>query len=323
MASQNVMIGWKDKVLATKWIWVCFQCLLGGVLIVWIIKSTEVNRDQIISRLGNASLVDLLIGILFFLLAMGFGAYRYKLILRIDLPYKYLFGISLFQNFLLTLIPWRMGEVGYPLLLWRDYKISIKDSSVIILMIRLVDLLIIASVPVWLGRNLNLVLDQDKLLVSGMVGFLAVVLIGLLILKYRNWIKSQLLIVVAAFKHILNIKRAILLLVLSILIFLSTTLQSMFILRAIGLLITLPDIALINSLTLITALVPIHPPGGWGTIDIVQITLLKILGYPALSSVAIILSAHVIYTILISFGGAIGWLIRVRYRPSLENGSMN
>jgi uncharacterized membrane protein YbhN (UPF0104 family) len=102
------------------------------------------------------------------------------------------------------------------------------------------------------------------------------------------------------------------LLFLSLVIFSLTTLQSMFALKAFGLATSFTDVAVLNGLTLLAALLPIHPPGGWGTMDSIQIAILQYLNYQPAQSGPVILAAHCFYTLLVFLGGCAGWFIRGR-----------
>jgi uncharacterized membrane protein YbhN (UPF0104 family) len=97
---------------------------------------------------------------------------------------------------------------------------------------------------------------------------------------------------------------------LSASVFILTTLQATFALRSMGLNITLTDAAILNAVTLVAAILPIHPPGGWGTVDSIQVTLLQRLNYEPELSAPVILATHGFYTLLVLAGGFVGWLIR-------------
>src|SRR4029079_12618841 len=95
----------------------------------------------------------------------------------------------------------------------------------------------------------------------------------------------------------------------SVAVFGASVLQSAFALRAFGLTIPLPEIAILNAVTLLVAVLPLHPPGGWGTIDFIQLLVLQRLNIQAQIATPAILVTHGFYTVLVLLGGAFGWLL--------------
>jgi uncharacterized membrane protein YbhN (UPF0104 family) len=118
--------------------------------------------------------------------------------------------------------------------------------------------------------------------------------------------------VASAIKPIVNPIRFLYFILLSVAIFILSTFQSMFALHAFGLALSVTDAAVLNALTLLAALLPIHPPGGWGTIDSIQIVILYRLNYQPEQLAAVILAAHCFYTLVVLSGGTVGWIMRSR-----------
>jgi uncharacterized membrane protein YbhN (UPF0104 family) len=299
-----------------QWLALLFQCVAGLWLLWWISSSSGLNVEQLAQRLNQASPVLLLLGILCFLLSMALGALRYHLFLPKSISLSYLFGTALLQNALLTFMPWRTGEISYPLLLRRDHNISVVSSTTAILAIRLTDLLVVLAVALVSGAKLGL----DVYI--GVSIFVAVVVVGLSgLIALRLWgekAPARLQKLVAALAPLYGFRNLIRFLALSAAVFAATTMQSTFILRAMGFDIALIDVATLNALGLLVGLLPIHPPGGWGTIDTVQVLILERLGYNAKIALIAILAAHSFYTMLIFVGGVIGWLIHGKNRPALQ-----
>jgi hypothetical protein len=224
-------------------------------------------------------------------------------------PLGYLLGAALFQNALLTFVPARLGEVSYPWLLRRDHGIPLAKSVSVIAVVRGTDLMIVLWVAWWGSGQLRLALGAEWI-VWALTALAAAGITGLWLAWRRGWASGRLGHLLSAMTLLLDARRLAGLAALSASIFCLTTLQSMWIAQSVALNMTFPHAALLNAMTLTAALLPIHPPGGWGTIDSIQVALLAYLGYPQADTPLAILSAHSFYTVLTFAGGGGGWLIR-------------
>jgi len=300
-----------------RWLGLAVQCGMGMLLLWWIIIGSNVDGGQLVQRLTQASFLSLTLGILCFIAAMGLGALRYYLFLPSSTSIVYLMGTTLFQNALLTFVPWRMGEISYPLLLRRDYDIPLASSGAVILAIRLTDLLVVVVVALGWGARFGLNIGWKGALFGATV--LLVLLVVFAFAMWRNDAPAPLRMLVAVLGPLREPHRLASFVLLSVAVFALTTIQSTFIFRAMALTVTLPDMALLNALTLLAAVLPIHPPGGWGTMDSIQAVILERLSYsPRTSLISSILAVHAFYTFLILVGGIVGWLLLERIRPILK-----
>lgn len=286
------------------WLGFGSQVAVGALLLYWIVARNQVGFDQWGQRLVDFALLPVLLGCSCFALAMVVSAKRFRFFLPEGISLRYLLGLGLLQNALLTFLPWRVGEMGYPLLMRRDHQIPIQSSASVILAIRLMDLFIILAVAA-IGAPQLLPIAREWLILGIPLGCTAGIGAWVLWRKGKNGGPS----ILSAVAFLRPSFRWMLLLGMSVAIFGATTLQSMFVLQAAGLAVKLSDMALLNALTLLAALLPIHPPGGWGTIDSVQVLILEWLGYAPHLATSSILAAHAFYTLLILAGGMAGWLL--------------
>lgn len=296
---------------AAKWLVALSQILVGLVLLAWLTQLTGLDLARLGARLTAVSPIHLTLGAVCFVAAMGLGAWRYKLFLSPSIPLSYLVGTTLLQNSLLVFVPWRVGEISYPLLLKRDYAVSIKDSGIVLLTIRVTDLLLISSVAIAGGGRLGL--DSRMLaflFATGLIGAVALVVAT----RTGNQSIARLMPLPWVLQPLMDPARASLFILLSIAIFVITTTQSALILHALAFQIDWFDVAVFNALGLVAGLVPIHPPGGWGTMDSFQLLVLQQLGYPANEAAPAIIAAHSIYTLLIALGGVCGWMLRTNHQ---------
>jgi uncharacterized membrane protein YbhN (UPF0104 family) len=141
---------------------------------------------------------------------------------------------------------------------------------------------------------------------------LAIMTIGALICAVKVLVKRRsmpqyLRTLTVAFGSIPNRACLARIVLLSMSVFVMTTLQSAFALQAFGLKISMADVAVLNAVSLLAAVLPLHPPGGWGTIDLIQVVLLQYLDFQPDITTPIILVTHCFYTVVVLFGGFVGW----------------
>jgi len=211
------------------------------------------------------------------------------------------------QNALLTFLPWRTGEMSFPIFLHRGYQTPIASAVAILMVIRVVDLSVVLVAGLVVSQGLGLEIGWDDilwgaLLICGLVACLKFI-------KRQIRMPVFLKTFITGFAPLRNVLQLGSLLLLSIGVFISTMFQGIFALKAMGLSITILDGAALNAVSLAAAVLPIHPPGGWGTIDSIQTLVLERLKYRPDISVPSILGAHCVYTILILTGGAIGCVL--------------
>jgi glycosyltransferase 2 family protein len=284
------------------------QLAFGALLLWWIATWINLDAKQLIETFSQASLLPLTFAVVCFAISMVLKALQCHIFLPPSSSRIYLTGVAFSQNALLTFLPWRIGEMSLPLLLRKDCGISVASSLSMLMVIRLVDLLIVLAVALVGSRRLGL----DIHWVGLVFGITAVGLYFTLKITGRLNSVPASLKKFTALEPLRNEFRLGSLLLLSVGIFTLTTLQSTLALQGMGLGITVADTAVLNAMSLLAAVLPIHPPGGWGTIDSIQIVVLQRLNYHPGISVPIILATHCFYTVVVCAGGIVGWLVRGR-----------
>jgi len=284
------------------------QFVLGGVLLWFIVERMSIDWRSFVQLWANVSFVSLVWAVVCFALSLFLKPLQYNLLLPVRISRTYMFGVVLSQHALLTFLPWRLGEISLPVLLRRDQNIPLVNSVSSIVAIRCADLLIIAGVALAGIRRLDFQISLPKVV----FGIVAAAALLVLAETASRRLHGQTLVGIlrTVVQPLLKLSRLGILVSLSLAIFFLSTLQSMFALRAFGLAISFTDVAPLNALTLLAALLPIHPPGGWGTIDSIQIVILQYLNYQPEQSGPVILAAHCFYTLLVFVGGCAGWFVR-------------
>ena len=286
------------------------QFMLGVLLLWWIVEWLSVDKTRFIEALDQASFIVLFMAVICFALTIMLKSLQYFSLLPHPVPSGYMTGVILSQQVLLTFLPWRIGELSVPVLLRQDKKIPIMNSLSCLIAIRSLDLLVVAIVAMTGIRQFGFDISLARIAVVIGAGVALVCAVEFLARRLRG--QTLLKMVVTVIEPVGNPLRLGFSLLLSIAIFTLSTVQSMLVLQALGLPVSVTDMALLNALTLLAALLPIHPPGGWGTIDSIQIVILHYLNYQPERSAPVILAAHCFYTLLFFFGGIFGWIIRTR-----------
>lgn len=290
-------------------LWMIIQIALGIFAFIWLFKWGGISFDQVIDRAKHISLLPILIGILLFSFAALLNALRYSLFFGNTINLRYLTGLYLFQNTLITFIPWRLGELSYPILLYKDHGVPASKSLAVLLLIRLTDFSIIFFILLISGYRVSIRLEW----MSIFFGIVVVAIFSLIILN--KWVKKSFLqklfqSLKFTIKLILNTQTITLLFVFSVILIAVMALQTKLILEAVSLRMGYIQVLVFNAISFIAALLPIHPPGGWGTMDSIQLFVIGNMGYDPRTSISSILVAHTIYSVIILVGGAIGWLLR-------------
>lgn len=284
------------------------QLGLGGLLLWWVVRWVNFDARQLLQIFAGASFLPLALAVVCFAMSMVLRTFQYRILLMPPPSNSYLTGIALYQNALLTFLPWRIGEMGFPLLLRKDCGIPVTSGLSMLIVVRLVDLMIVLTVALVGSYKLGLEITWLGFIFGAVVASALFFVLRLIVrrISFPAWLKP--------FTTSLDMLRDTLrfgrLLLLSVGIFTLSTFQSSLALRAMGLAVTVADIAVLNAVSLLAAVLPVHPPGGWGTIDSIQILVLQKFQYHPSVSIPVILAAHCFYTLLILAGGVMGWVLR-------------
>jgi uncharacterized membrane protein YbhN (UPF0104 family) len=288
----------------TRWL---IQIGIGLALLWWIVQWSKIDFEQLWLALRGASFLNLTLAIIFFVISIHLKTIQFQTCIGLTDLKMSLFSLFLVQNALVTILPWRIGEIGLPLLLLRNQNIPLTKSVSGIVIIRVVDLIIIALVAAIGSTSLGIDVSRKTLailLVILIMVFSAARLIFQRVLSLK--IARAISAVVAYIPNSITLGKVSL---VSAAVFGASVFQSAFALRAFGLTIPLPEVAILNAVTLLVAVLPLHPPGGWGTIDFIQLLVLQRLNIQPQIATPVILVTHGFYTLLVLLGGAFGWLL--------------
>lgn len=288
-------------------LWLVAQIGLGAIFLVAIFWTNQIDVQALWEHLTHAALMPLLGGIAAFVVTIWLNSLRLRLLLGSTVPAPYLLGATFFQNAMLTLMPWRLGETGLPLLLRGQFGIPLLDTVTIIIATRMIDLGIVLGVALASAGRLGFSVGLETGYVLA-IGIFLILIAGMTAARYGK-LPFSVSLRLRILSPLRTLRGLVPFLVLSVGVFCGATIQSTLVLNAMSLDAPLIDVAILNAWGLLAALLPIHPPGGWGTMDSIQLAILLRLSYEPVSSSISILSAHLFYMVLITLGGYIGWLV--------------
>ena len=132
-------------IITTKWLWRLVSLIIGILIISLIISVIDWNAFfATLSRLSPLSLLSVA-GV--YLLLNLFRCLRFKALLgRPDLPMSLFFPISQYHNFLVRLLPFKLGEVWYIVLVRRYFGLSVEEGVGSLFASRMLELFIIVLV---------------------------------------------------------------------------------------------------------------------------------------------------------------------------------
>lgn len=278
---------------------------IGVALLWWILRWIEFDKTQLAAAIQNASVLDLGLAVACFVITMVLKTIQMRICLAVIDRYFHLFGVMLTQNALLTFLPWRMGEIGLPLQLYRHNGVPLGKTISAVVIIRLVDLLLIVAIITASSSKLGVRLSWAYL-----IGI--IVSVGAVICTAKFWspqILSKYILrpIKDAIMNLPNLVNVGYVIVCSVAAFVMATLQSSFALRAFGLSLSFVDVAILNAASLLIAVLPIHPPAGWGSIDLIQVVILRQLKFDPMIATPVILVTHAFYTAVVIMFGLLGW----------------
>lgn len=148
--------------------WRIISLMIAAALIVVMLMTVDWGAFwDVLQRLSPLSLVA---AFLTYVLLNLFRAFRYIALLDKPLPVQRVFPIGLYHNFLVRLLPFKLGEFAYIVLMQRRLDVPIKEGVSSLFGSRLLELLVIVLVAA-----VSLLLSGDVLPNQGMLAWALVI----------------------------------------------------------------------------------------------------------------------------------------------------
>ncbi|MEN6645383.1 MAG: lysylphosphatidylglycerol synthase transmembrane domain-containing protein [Armatimonadia bacterium] len=308
-------------------VWARVLVILISLAIIALLVSQIHPRDiaQLLQRAKTEWLVPAL-G--FCLLMQVLRGWRFHTLTRHRLPLLRLSGIAMVQNLLLTVLPMRAGEVSFVALLAREGGLGVALAGKILVAVRLMDLAVVTGLFIISSQLLPSL--QTPLMVLLPALLLLALCVGLVVWPQtlarvlqpmsrwalglpglRRWrAKGEALV-----EHALTVAdpdafRSLLpsLWLQSVLIWSCGMAINYAALHAVGLGLSAAAVVYVSTVTVVSSVVPINGPAGYGAQDAVSAAVLLVLGIGRAEAIAAELGWHTLNLLLCIITGALGWL---------------
>jgi len=228
------------------------------VLFLWAIS--KINLQAFLQNFSKINVWLLVLVLILFLISHIVKAFRFSILIK-NLPFKEVFIVTIYQNFFIFLLPFRLGELTYIKKL-KDYNVDWKKSVQDLVLIKGYDVLVLSILAGFIFVSFSSNLSDYS--------FVPYVLMPLAILGivfFDKFFKTEKITILKKIK----------LFFLSLLVWFSAFLPWALILSRYFDLKPF-EIIFIIGLTLISSIFPINPPAGAGLINSVWALGLLLVG---------------------------------------------
>jgi len=159
--------------------WRALSLLIAAVVVIYMLNLVEWQAFlSVVRRLSVGHLVGALLA---YVLLNFFRALRYQALLnRVDISPLFIFPIGLFHNFLVRLLPFKLGEVAYIVMMRNRLSVNINEGVSSLFGSRLLELLVIVLVAaVSLLLSGEILPNQSGLVILLVAGCLFAAVLGL------------------------------------------------------------------------------------------------------------------------------------------------
>ena len=319
--------------------------VVGGV-IVWLLLR-KIDLRDIPNAIGNIPLWSLAIAFLLHVIATFFKAFRFKVILKSGIRLKHLFPIVSLYMFFANVLPIRTGELSYVYLLKKHDQTPGTKSFASLVIGAIADLTVIAVgflvVGFYLGDalaegagyfvsaleheagtlaqkakgNILSIMIVGGLLTAGVVALILIRRRGIQrehrLWRYASTVKSKIREVGRELADTPLDSRLLGIFACSILIIVFRFGTQCYLVRSMGMDISIWKLNFALLFGAVFALLPIHGPAGFGTVEVPLVIILHLLIVPNATTLAF--SLHIIiimFSIIMGLYGALNLRI-LRY----------
>ncbi len=284
--------------------------LVSIVLVVYLMR--QINVREVFAALLRVPPLYLLAAFVLFILGHFFRAVRFKILLRDKATLGGLFSIESVHTAALAFMPLRSGEFSFLYLIKKEYGVEYPIGAAALVLGKALDFMVVHSLFFLSVSSLPRVPSFYRELLPW-AGGLFFITVALLVLMGRSrqvyavlpvffregrFLNNALMEnVKKVFKgaEIIRSKSTLAMSLITTLVIWSMLYGSGFILyRGIGLKLTFLEITFITTSFTVFTNLPIHSPGGFGTIESFWTLLLVALGVPKTEAIATGFATHLI-----------------------------
>lgn len=296
-----------------------------SVLLLYFLLS-KINLQEIIKVFSQTNIFYLIIGGVLYLLMMIFRSLRFRTLLNNKLKATELLPIVLFQSFLSNILPFRVGELSYVILLKKKkYNISKGLSSLLIARIFDFGVLIsILIISILLSKNLpskdifnNMIPILFIALSIIVIAIICMIFLHDFILKIMQNLLKKLPKIklldkfnefIISFKNYKSKRMLLKTLYYAIVIYFFGIISNYYFIKSLGFELPLNILIITITFSVLSSVLPINGFASLGTMEGIWVIILGYFNYGVQTAILISFSLHIILLLFSVLFGVIGWM---------------
>lgn len=284
--------------------------LLSALLVVYLLRQVDVR--EVFRVVYDFPPRYLFAGFGFFLAGHFARTIRFRILLRKDIPFKSLFSITAVQTAASVFMPLRSGEFSLMYLLKREHDVDYAVGAAVIVLAKVLDFLVVAGLFFISLGTLPTVPPFYRELLPWAGGLFVITILSLLLLSRSREIYARMprffregpLTENKLFENVKKVfkgaevirSRKTIFYAFSSTLLIWTFLygSNFFVLWGVGLKLTLLEMIFVTTSMSLFANLPIHGPGGFGTLESFWTLILIALGVSKGEAIATGFASHLV-----------------------------
>lgn len=322
----------RNPINVKQLIWRGISILVTVILLILLINN--IKLDEFADLIGRISVLSLFGALFSYLMLNFFRAIRFRTLLdKGDTPLRVLVPITLYHNFLVRLLPFKLGEISYIVLLRSRLNYSMEEGVSSLFGARILELLIIVvvfAIGILLSGE-QFTTQRDSLMAVVVLVFIGSIfglyfagtLIRVMLTVFNKVLKrltsqkiaiietivSKLLEIAVEFDRIRNPRLFISALFITCFTYTTSFLTNYILLRAVGLDVDIPVVITIISIGMFASAFPFSV-SGFGVVELSWLFgLTQFAGYAESEATSIGFMLHGFQVIAASLYGLVGYIL--------------
>jgi uncharacterized protein (TIRG00374 family) len=290
---------------------------------------SQVDYRNIFSLFESINYTYIAISFMFYFVLTLVRSLRIKLLVNHNTNIKNLFAIVLVNNFVINLLPFRIGELSLPVLLSRYSGVEKKEGFLMLFYLRVMDVFVVLmlllvfiflfsnNIPQFYGVLLSLVLLLIFIILALLNSDKILLFFGSLFKKNSclgsmNMLSNSVDKLLSVNKFYKGKIAAIF--ILSVLTFVTLIFVLGFVIKAYPITLSFFDTVLVSLVVIIITSLPVNGIAGTGPLELGISTILVSAGVDKDLSISIAFNYHFVYLIFIVFFGSLSYLYLLNFK---------
>ena len=294
------------------------------IILLYLIL-TQVKVNDVTTTIKNANFKFLGLSVIFYIIMMVLRALRFEVLLKKRIAFNKLLPIVFVHSLLTNIIPFRVGDLSYVVMLKKIKKQSYSKGLSSLLIARVFEFCVMIFILI-----LAIIYSKDlpNLGFQNIIPLMIVVLVLLVLMIFSMiflhdflvrifdrflvlfpMLKLKLNKFLVSFKAYRSRKVLIQTFVLSVLTYISGVIFTYYIVIALNYAIPLNILLITITFSILSSILPINSVAGFGTVEGVWALILGYFGYTIESAILLSFSLHIIQLLFSGALGLLGWLL--------------